>query len=142
MTEKYVFISVCLVLAVSSGIVLFFDSEQANISHSSAVNTPDSDKQVDISNRFNETANVRLTVKRDSTGEVVHEGSYTVSPGEDIDEVYNLNESDPDGIESYNVSAVYRGQNKSVPATTNQCYGRTTVEITEDGELYLFYSIC
>lgn len=110
--------------------------------HSNAINTPDSDKEIDISNKFNETVDVELIVERNTTGEEVHNKSYTLNPEEEMEEVYNLKESNPDGIEDYTITATYDNQTENVTVATNQCYGGAVVEITEDGMIYPFYAIC
>lgn len=145
MDKKYLSIMATIIIIVLvSGFLFFSNIGHNNTSnpHTNAINTPDSDKAVDISNEFNETADIELMVERDTTGEEVHNESYTLDSGEEMEEVYNLNESNPDGIEDYTITATYNNQTENVTVTTNQCYGGAVVEITEDGMIYPFYSIC
>ena len=107
-----------------------------------ATNTPNPDKSIDVRNDFNQTVEVRIEVLRNSTGEIVHNETYNVESGEELDEVYNLNESNPDGIEEYEVISTYNETEESLSVFTNNCYGNVYVEITDSGMLYSYYAIC
>lgn len=109
-------------------------------SHEDAMNEPDPDLDVGIENRSDETQTITLTVSRES-GETVYEDTHDVAPGSDID-VYNLKEADPDGVEEFVIAAERDDQRESATVRTNKCYGDAFVAITEDGELYVTYSIC
>jgi hypothetical protein len=104
-------------------------------------NQPDPDKRVHLENAWNRSVDIRLRVVRAATNETVHEKTYTLAPGAER-EVYTLAEADPDGIESFRVSATARNTTESVAIETNVCYGGAHVEVTEDGTLYPYYSIC
>ena len=104
-------------------------------------NQPDPDKRVHLENAWNRSVEIRISVVREATNETVHEGTYTLEPGEER-EVYNVADADPDGVESFRVSATARNTTESVTIETNVCYGGAHVEVTEDGTLYPYYSIC
>ena len=75
------------------------------------------------------------------TGETVHEGTYTLDPGTER-EVYDVADADPDGVESFRVTATARNTTESVTIETSVCYGGAYVEVLEDGTLYPYYAIC
>ena len=51
-------------------------------------------------------------------------------------------DADPDGVESFRVTATARNTTESVTIETNVCYGGAYVEVQEDGTLYPYYAIC
>lgn len=107
-----------------------------------AMDTPNPDKSITITNDFNETVDVRIEVRQYNTGEIVHNQSYTLDGNEELDEVYNLNQSNPDGIEEYEIISTYNDTREIIAIKTNNCYGNAYVEITESGTLYPYYAIC
>ena len=111
------------------------------VSTEGAANQPDPDKRVRLENAWNESVDIRISVVREATTETVHEGTYTLEPGEQR-EVYNLADADPDGIESFRVTATVRNTTESVTIETNQCYGGAYVEVLEDGTVYPYYALC
>ena len=111
------------------------------VSTEEASNQPDPDKRVRLENAWNQSVEIRIQVVREATNETVHEGTYTLDPGEER-EVYNVADADPDGIESFRVTATVRNTTESVTIETNQCYGGAYVEVLEDGTLYPYYAIC
>jgi hypothetical protein len=101
---------------------------------------PDDDLAVGIENRSNETRTITLTVSRES-GETVYEETHEVEAGTDRD-VYNLREADPDGVESFVVTAEIDGTEESATVQTSECYGDAFVAIAEDGDFYVTYAVC
>jgi hypothetical protein len=106
-----------------------------------ASNQPDPDKRVRLENAWNQSVEIRISVVREATNETVHEGTYTLEPGQQR-EVYNVADADPDGIESFRVTATARNTTRSVTIETSACYGGAYVEVLEDGTLYPYYAIC
>ncbi|MGQ4555837.1 hypothetical protein [Halobellus sp. GM3] len=102
---------------------------------------PDLDKSIRVDNRWNQSVEIRIRVVREATNATVYEETETFASGADR-EVYNLADADPDGIESFRVTATARGATESVTVETNACYGNAYVEIQDDGALYLYYAIC
>lgn len=102
---------------------------------------PDPDKAVHVENRWNQSVEIRIRVVREATNETVYDETETFEPGADRD-VYNLADADPDGIESFRVTATARNATESVTIETHECHGNAYVEITENGELYPYYAIC
>ncbi|SMP27501.1 hypothetical protein [Halobellus salinus] len=111
------------------------------VSTRGASNQPDPDKTVRLENAWNQPVDIRIRVVREATDETVHEGTYTLDRGEQR-EVYNVADADPDGIESFRVTATARNTTESVTIETNRCYGGAYVEVLEDGTLYPYYAIC
>lgn len=148
--KKIVIIGLIMTVAVV-GAGLFFttnfynntspETENPN-SHTNAMNTLDADKPVSIQNEFNETINVNLRIRNNDTGQIVHNQSYSVEANEDLNEVYNLNELNPDGIQEFEIVSSYNGSREIIAVRTNNCYGNVYVEITQTGELYPYYAIC
>ena len=116
-------------------------TETASVSTEGAANQPDPDKRVWLENAWNESVEIRIRVVREATNETVHEGTYTLDPGEQR-EVYTTADADPDGIESFRVTATARDTTESVTIETNACYGWAYVEVLEDGTVYPYYAIC
>jgi ABC-type glycerol-3-phosphate transport system substrate-binding protein len=102
---------------------------------------PDPDKAIHVENRWNQSVEIRTRVVREATNETVYDETETFEPGADRD-VYNLADADPDGIESFRVTATARNATESVTIETHECHGNAYVEITENGELYPYYAIC
>jgi len=113
----------------------------ASVNTEGASNEPDPDKPVRLENAWNRSADVRIQVVREATNETVHEGTYTLEPGEER-EVYDTADADPEGIERFRVTATARNTTESVTIETNACYGGAHVEVLEDGTLYPYYAIC
>lgn len=102
---------------------------------------PDASHSVVVTNDWNRSVTVRVTVVREATTETVHEETYDVAPdGERA--VYNTADANPDGIERFTVEATALNATESVTIETSKCYGNVYVEITADGELYPYYAIC
>lgn len=102
---------------------------------------PDPNKEVNLENRWNKSAEMRVSVIRDETNETVHNDTYTLDPGEDRT-VYNVSEADPNGIESFTVAVTAQNTTERISIKTNKCYGDSYAEIQDDGSLYLYYAIC
>ncbi len=128
------------------------------------VNVPDADHGVFVSNQGTQERTVRVRVVREATGEPVFEETRTVSPNTER-EVYNLQQANPDGIESFRICGSLADSTPtpsagSTPATTdtagrpdsprrdcitmrtNACYGTAHVTVQGDGTLGVIYSIC
>ncbi|WP_459192157.1 hypothetical protein [Halosimplex sp. J119] len=106
-----------------------------------ASNRPSADHALSIENYGNESATFDVTVVRNATGEVVHNRSYTVEPGERR-EVYNTNESDPDGVETFDFRWEARNESGTIDIETNSCYGTVLLSIDRDGSASGTYTIC
>lgn len=102
---------------------------------------PASDHPVYLENHGSESASFDITVVRNATGEVVHNQSYVLDPGEDR-EVYNTDRASPNGIETFEIHWTARNETGQVNIKTNQCYGGAYVMIQEDGTVSSTYSIC
>lgn len=102
---------------------------------------PDASHQISVSNEWNRSVTVRVTVVREATNETVHEGSYDVGAGGER-AVYDTADANPHGIERFTVEATALNATESVTIETSKCYGNVYVEITADGELYPYYAIC
>lgn len=109
------------------------------LSHHEASNAPDPDLPIVAENRHDVAHALSVAVARD--GETLHEATYELAPGDDR-ELYNLRETDPDGIESFTVTATLDGRTESVDVRTNACHGHVVAWISEDGDLGMTYSIC
>ena len=148
--QKIVIVGVLIVALIIGGLFLVtsdinYDKNLGSQNPSGiqeATNTPDPDKSIDVRNRFDETVNIRVKVRRNSTDEIVYNESYVIEPSEELDSVYNLNKSSPDGIEEYEVIAFYNNTREVVSIHTNGCYGDVFVEVTDSGMLYPYYAIC
>ena len=116
-------------------------TETKSVTTEGASNQPDPDKAVRLENAWNRSVEVRISVVREATNETVHEGTYTLDPGEE-QEVYNVADADPDGIESFRVTATAQNTTESVTVDTHACHGDVRVEVLEDGTLYPYYAIC
>lgn len=145
-SKKIAVATVCL-LVVGLGIGLtdnpisqaLFDDDPAN-THSKAINTPDPDKSVNLENQGNNTQDVRIEVVRDSTGNIVHNQTYSVN--DTIDNVYNLKEADPEGVESFTVMATTDEDSDQVSLDTSRCFGNVYVEVTEKNGIYVYHTVC
>ncbi|MFA1610565.1 hypothetical protein [Halobellus rubicundus] len=102
---------------------------------------PDADKAVHVENRWNRSVELRIRVVREATNETVYDETATFEPGADRD-VYNVREANPDGIESFRVTATGLNATGSVTIETSACYTGAYVEVTDEGELYPFHGIC
>lgn len=102
---------------------------------------PDPDKEVNLENRWNRSAEIRVSVTREATNETVHNGTYNLDPGEDR-AVFTTSEADPDGIESFTVTVTAQNMTDHVSIKTSKCYGDAYAEVRTDGSLHLYYEIC
>lgn len=109
-------------------------------SHEDAMEEPDPDLPITIENRHDEPHEVSVTVAR-ASGETVYGATTEVAAGEERT-VYNLEEAEPEGVEAFTVEAALGEQTESVEVETSACYGEVRIEVTEEGRLYPFYSIC
>lgn len=102
---------------------------------------PSSDHSVYLANQGSESATFAITVVRNATGEIVHNKSHIIDPGEER-EVYNTDRAAPNGIETFEIYWTERNESGQVDIKTNQCYGDAYVMIREDGTASSTYSIC
>lgn len=102
---------------------------------------PDPDHSVDLENHGSESATFGIRVVRNATGEIVHNQSYVLDPGE-TRAVYNTDRASPDGVETFEIHWTVRNQTGQVSIKTNQCYGGADVVLHEDGTASSHYSIC
>lgn len=106
---------------------------------SPASSQPDPDLPIIAENHDDATHAIALAVEQGS--EMPHEATYDLDPGADR-ELYNLRETDPDGIESFTVRATLGDQEETVGVRTNACHGHVVLWITEAGDLEMTYAIC
>lgn len=103
--------------------------------------TVDRDKAVELNNRDEAAYTVGIRVLRESSGEVVHEGTYELAPGTRRREVFNTESLDGPGDVGYEVRATMDEQSASVSFETDQCHGGGYVEV-RDGDLLAYSGIC
>lgn len=115
-------------------------SGDAPPTHGGAAGEPDPDLPVFASNRHDAAHDLTVTIARES-GETVYDETQELAPGADR-EIYNLEDADPDGVETFAVRTATGDQTGSVQVETSGCYGRVEIRITEDGTLDPTYSIC
>jgi len=108
------------------------------ITHASS--QPDPDLPVSLDNRHDERHEIGVEITRESGG-TVYDETHTMDPGIERT-VYNLREASPDGVETFEITATMGETTESVRVETSACYGDAIVSVTEDGELYPYYSIC
>ena len=101
--------------------------------HPRRVEPPDPDKTVQLENPWNQSVEIRISVVREATNETVHEGTYTLDPGTER-EVYDVADADPDGVESFRVTAIARTATGTVTIETGACSTDAHVEITSSGD--------
>lgn len=149
MEDKYIVVIVIVIIAVTGiGYILtteFLTDEDNNMPQDpmqEAINTIDTDKDINIDNKYNQTETVKLKVERNNTGEVVHEEEYELEPDSSLDPAYTLSVNRTETIPSFTVTSTVGNQTESVNVRMSQCYGSAYVEVQSDGNLYAFYSIC
>ncbi len=104
-----------------------------------ASDQPDPDLGILAENHHDGTHAITLAVEQD--GETLHEATYDLEPDADR-ELYNLRETDPDGIESFTVRATLGDREESVDVRTDACHGHVVVYADEGGDLGMTYAIC
>lgn len=118
------------------------DTDPGNLSWwAEAERTVDRDKAVELSNRDETDYTVEIRVLRESSGEVVHEGTYELSPGTRRREVFNTKSLDGPGNVGYEVRATTNEQSAHVSFETDECHGGGYVAV-EDGDLLAYSGIC
>jgi hypothetical protein len=117
------------------------DTGAASAGTRGASNQPDPDKTVQLENAWNQSVEIRISVVREAANETVHEGTYTLDPGTER-EVYDVADADPDGVESFRVTATARNATRTVTIETSACSTDAYVEITSSGDLYPFRGVC
>jgi len=106
-----------------------------------AAQTPDPDHSIRIKNEFSDPVDVTTTVRREPTGETVHNQTYTLQPDATVT-AYNTRQANPDGIEAFNVSVTSDGSTGSVTLETDQCMGDVIAQVTESDGIDMVYSMC
>jgi len=109
-----------------------------------ASNTPAPDHQITARNDHDEPHELRVVVARTERGErveTVHESARELAPGS-VDSVYNLEDANPDGVQSFAVESSVGGQLAVVVLETSACYGDLEIVVDETGELDPIYAIC
>jgi hypothetical protein len=107
----------------------------------SAVDQPDPDKAVILTNLWNQSVEIHVTVYRNATGETVYEATHELAPGAER-EVYNTQAADPEGIERFSITFSARNATQQFSIETSACYGNAYGEVQEDGTFYPYYAIC
>ena len=103
--------------------------------------TLDPDHSIQIKNELSDPVNVRATVTRETTGETVHNQTYTLQPDATV-MAYNTRQANPDSIEEFNVSVTANGSTDSFLVETDQCMGDVIAQVTESEGIDMVYSIC
>lgn len=106
-----------------------------------ASDQPEPHHSVVLTNAWNRSVELRVTVVREATNETVREGTCDLEPGSERT-VYDTAEVNPDGVETFAVTATTRNTTESVTIETSQCYENAYVEIERDGDLFVTYAIC
>ena len=84
---------------------------------------------------------MHVRIVRETTNETVLDETYDLSTGTGRT-VYNTADANPDGIERFTVTVTARNTTESVPIRTSRCFGDAYADVTEDGELSVYYAIC
>ncbi|ERH01636.1 MAG: hypothetical protein J07HN6_01192 [Halonotius sp. J07HN6] len=106
-----------------------------------AAQTPEQDHAIEIENPTADPVDTTVTVRRVTTGETVHNQTYTVQPNETVT-AYNTRQADPDGIEEFTVSVAAYDLTDSLTVETNQCWGDVLARVTESDGVDMVYAIC
>lgn len=101
---------------------------------------PDPDLRVSIDNEHDERHEIEVEITRES-GEVVYAETHAIDAGSERS-IYNLRNASPDGVEAFEIAATMDDTTETIRVETSTCYGQAIVSVTDDGELYPFYSIC
>jgi hypothetical protein len=107
----------------------------------SALNDPDSNKEVRIESEWNQTVKITIRVVQIQNNETVHHETYELAPGKQK-AVYNLSEAEPDGVEAFAVVVTAQNDTQRVSIETNACYGHAYAVIKNNGSLDVVYAIC
>jgi len=106
-----------------------------------AAQTPDPDHSIQIKNERSDPVNVTATVIQETTGETVHNQTYTIQPDATVT-AYNTRQANPDSIEEFNVSVTANGSTDSFPLETDQCMGDLEAQVTESDGIDWLYAVC
>lgn len=124
-----------------------------------ASNSPDPDHAIGVRNDAAEARTLRVAVVREATGRTAFETTEDLSPGDEYT-LYNLQEADPEGVETFRVCAELVDESATTTETvadsepgdsprrdcatidTSECYGNAHVTVHEDGTLQIIYAIC
>lgn len=122
------------------------------------VNQPRADHAVYLDNQTSQERTVRVQVVRQATDETVYDETRTIAP-ETEQEVYNLQQANPDGIEAFAICGQVVDPTSSpggaepsetpdsprrdcITMQTDACHGTAHVTVPAEGELQVIYSIC
>lgn len=106
-----------------------------------ALEQPEPDQPIRLLNDWNESVAVSVEVIRNATAEVVHNDSYEVPPNSD-EIVYNLREADPEGIETFTITASYDNMTARTEVETNECYAGALIGVNRIGKLGGSRTLC
>ncbi len=106
-----------------------------------AAQTPDPDHSIRITNELSDPVNVTTTVIRETTGETVHNQTYTLKPDATVT-AYNTRQANPDNIEKFNMSVTTSGSTDSFLLETDQCMGDLKAQVTESDGIDWLWSEC
>lgn len=109
-----------------------------------AVDAPDPDHAIWVENETDSVREITVTVTRIQDGEpdeVVYEATHELEP-KGSKYVYNLNESNPDGVERFEVAGETGDQTTWRYVATSECYLDCGIVLREGGELVVERPIC
>lgn len=112
--------------------------------HTDLSDEPSYDKSVIAQNFAESSEDLTVLVWHDESESLVFEDSITLDPDEER-EVFRFEEIEAEfgGVESFRVSvSLANGREDEVTIATNACYGNVRIDVDEDGELLVYYSIC
>ena len=104
-------------------------------------NEPSSDHSVTVDNQWTQNATIDITIVRNASGEVVHTGTYVLTPPE-AHVVYNTDQASLDSVETFIVRWAGRNETGQVEMRTSDCFGDVSITIDEDGDIQAGYTIC
>lgn len=102
-------------------------------------NNPNPDHPIRIINNDETTQNVTVNVTQHGT--VVDTFSREVNASANV-VAYNIRQTDPEGIEEYNITATVGNETDTATVRTNDCFGDITIDIRSDSSLAVSFAIC
>ena len=145
MEQKYLIVLIIALMVVATLTSLFFLSdkdEEPKNPFREAIKTLDPDKKINIENAYNQSQTVHLEVVEDNTNNTVHSEKYKLDAGYSLEPAYNVSIPEDSDIKTFKLNVAVGNQTDSINMKMNQCYGNAYIEIREDGNLHVFYSIC
>jgi hypothetical protein len=107
----------------------------------SAVDHPDPDKAVILTNLWDQPVEIHVTVYRNATGETVYDETHELEAGAER-EVYNTQQANPEGVERFAIRFSALNTTEQFSIETSACYGNAYGEVQDDGTFYPYYAIC